>query len=75
MINSILFYICVGMVVAIINNHLMALLQTKDEMFSENPSIILALLFSIILWPIMLITTIRLICLYFIRKRNEKNNQ
>lgn len=57
----ILIYFLVGFIIALVNNHLMSKFQTNDEKYSENPRMIIFLIFGILFWPFMIIPTIKLI--------------
>lgn len=66
-----LIYFLIGFIVASINNHLWTKLETLDEQSNDNPSMIIALVGWIILWPLALIGMVVMFREYYRRKNNE----
>lgn len=68
---GVLIYLLIGFIIGLINNHLWTKLEIPEEKFSENPSMIIALVGWIILWPISLIGTVAMFREYYRHKNNE----
>lgn len=56
----ILTYFIIGVIVALVNNHLYTKLQTKEQKENENPCMLVGLTVWTILWPIGIINAIYL---------------
>lgn len=67
----VLIYLIIGFIVAAINNYLWVKLESPEEKLSENPSMIIALVGWIIIWPLSLIGTAVMLREYYRHKNNE----
>ena len=71
----ILTYFIIGVIVALINNHLYTKLQTVEDRMNENPGMIIAMIIWVLFWPFFaLILVVNLNMVREIIKQKSKNN-
>ena len=71
----ILTYFIIGVIVALINNHLYTKLQTAEDGMRENPGMIIAMIIWVLFWPFFaLILIVNFNMVREIIKQKSKNN-
>lgn len=68
----ILTYFIIGVIIALVNNHLYTKLQTVEDGMSENPGMIIAMAIWVLFWPLALVGSLNMI--REIIKQKSKNN-
>ena len=68
----IILYFVIGVIIALINNHLYTKLQTIEDGMSENPGMIIAMFIWTLFWPLALVGSLNMI--RAIIKQKSKNN-
>lgn len=68
----IILYFVIGVIVALVNNHLYTKLQTIEDGMNENPGMIIAMVIWTLFWPLALVGSLNMI--REIIKQKSKNN-
>ena len=73
LIIYLLAYLFIGFCISLLNTYMYSKIQTKEEAMKENPSILIAMIAWVLLWPLGIANTIHFRKIFLKMKQNENS--